>query len=70
MTEDRVLNSEWGMRNAEKKRGRSFEFGIGNAECGKEKRGQRFELGIWNAESSIWDLGFRIADFNKVRNLI
>ena len=27
-----------------------FEFGIGNAECGKEKRGQSFEFGIGNAE--------------------
>jgi hypothetical protein len=27
-----------------------FEFGIGNAECGKKKRGQSFEFGIGNAE--------------------
>ena len=35
-TDDRVLNAELGMRNAERKKRQSFEFGIGNAECGIE----------------------------------
>jgi hypothetical protein len=44
--EDRVLNSEGGMRKAErKKRRQSFEFGRRNAECGKKKRRQSFEFG-------------------------
>ena len=35
-TEDRVLNSEFGMRNAERRQKTEvFEFGIGNSECGK-----------------------------------
>jgi hypothetical protein len=34
------LNSELGIRNAEKKRRQSFEFGIGNAECGIKKEGR------------------------------
>ncbi len=36
----------------------------------EKKRTEALEFGIGNAEFSIWDLGFRIADFNKVRNLI
>ena len=58
---DRVLNSEFGMRNAErKKRTEVFEFGIGNAEFGKKKedRGQNAEVGMWNAERKKKDFGF------------
>ena len=33
-TDDRVLNSEFGIRKEKKDRRQSFEFGIGNAEFG------------------------------------
>jgi hypothetical protein len=41
---ERYLNSELGMRKAERKTediGQSFEFGIGNAEGGKKDGGQK-----------------------------
>jgi hypothetical protein len=59
---ERYLNSELGMRKAErKKKTEVFEFGIGNAEFGKRgDRRQRYlnsESGMRNSERKTDDIG-------------
>jgi hypothetical protein len=65
MTEDRVLNSEFGIRNAERKK-EDGRWRTDDRRQMTEGRRQSFEFGIRNL--SIADLGFGISDLDKKKS--